>query len=92
VGPVLEAGPTAVDEPVEGGPVVAADPGLQHQLVAAGDHVDGVDLDGPEPLQGGAQGRRPRRGGPGGGGQPLGGQGDPAGLVGGEGVGHLRKP
>jgi hypothetical protein len=89
VGPVLEAGPASVDEPVEGGPVVAAGPGMKDQLVAAGDHVDGVDLDGPEPLQGGAQGGRARRGGPGGGGQPLGGQGDPPGLVGGEGVGHL---
>ena len=67
-------------------------PGGQDQLVAAGDHVDRVDLDGPEPLQGGPQGGRPGRAGPGGGGQALGGQDDPPGLVDAEGVGHVRQP
>ena len=86
--PVLEAGPAAVDEPVEGGPVVGAGAGLKDQLVAAGDHVDGVDLDGPEPFQGGPQGGRAGPGRAGRGGQALGGHGDPPGLVEGEGVGH----
>jgi len=92
VAPVLEAGPAPVDDPVEGGPVVGAGPGVEDELVAAGDHVDGVDLDGPEPLQGGPQGGRAGRGRPGRGGQALGGQRHPPGLVEGEGVGHVREP
>ena len=45
-------------------------PGRPGPAVAAGDHVDGVDLDGAEPSQGGAQGGRAWPGGPGPGRQP----------------------
>ena len=92
MGPVLQAGAAAVHQPVEGRPVMGAGPGGQDQLVAAGDHVDRVDLDGAQPQQGGAQGGRSGGDRPGGGGQPLGGEGDPPGLVEGEGVGHVDEP
>src|SRR6266508_1783442 len=88
VAPVLEPRPPSVQQALERGRVVGAGPGCQDKLVAAGDHIDRVDLDGPEAPQRGPQGGRPGRASSGRGEQPLGGQGEPARLAGGEGLGH----